>query len=350
MAKWLFGVGMPVHVVFSLGGAGSFQSVRPDSPTLAPCKTCMEKESQMNQTSQNPARASEQSPFFRSAAFRAAAFMIIAGAFFALVNVTTQFLTMRLGLSSPLVVFGQYLVALLLSLPWLIRVGLGAMKTRHLGHHLLRVLFAVLGVQAWVAGLAHVPIWQAIALIMTSPFFVTIGAKLFLGEQIGWHRLSATLIGFIGGMIILAPWSDAFSIHALWPVVAAIFWAATSVLTKSLTSQEPATTVTVYLLVLMTPINGLLALGSGFEVISGLMIVLIIGSGMLTMLAQFLIAKAYATADATYVQPFDHVKLPLNVLGGFLAFGFAPPGQLWLGAGLIVAASLYIIHREARSS
>ncbi|MCT4655703.1 MAG: DMT family transporter [Cohaesibacter sp.] len=299
----------------------------------------------MNQISQSAANAS----LLRSPAFLAAFFMILAGAFFALVNVTTQYLTMRLGLSSPVVVFGQYLVALILSLPWLMKVGLGAMKTAHPGLHSLRVLFAALGVQAWVAGLAHVPIWQAIALIMTSPFFVTLGAKLFLGETIGLHRVGATLVGFIGGMIILAPWSDAFTLHALWPVVAAIFWAATSVLTKQLTGKEAPETVTVYLLVLMTPINGILAWGGGFETPSGIMITLIIGSGLLTMLAQLLIAKAYAKADAAYVQPFDHLKLPLNVLGGWLAFGFAPPGQLWLGAALIVAASLYIIHREARS-
>ncbi len=275
--------------------------------------------------------------------------MISAGLFFALVNVITQYLTMRMGLSSPVVVFGQYLIALLISLPWLVRLGPAAMKTQHPGRHILRVLFAALGVQAWVAGLAHVPIWQAIALIMTSPFFVTLGAWIFLKEHVGIHRLAATLLGFVGGMIILAPWSDAFSLYALWPVLAAIFWAGTSLLTKTLTGKEAPETVTVYLLVMLTPINGFLALGSGIAMPSLFGIGLIIGSGMLIMMAQLLIARAYATADAAYVQPFDHVKLPFNVLGGWLIFGFAPPGQLWLGAAMIIAASLYILHRESKA-
>lgn len=277
--------------------------------------------------------------------------MIAAGASFALINVATQYLTMKAWLASPLVVFVQYFIALLMSLPWLMKTGLSSLRTEHPWLHIARVLCAVLGVQAWVAGLAHVPIWQAIALIMTSPFFVTLGAYIFLKENIGWHPLAATVCGFIGGMIILAPWSDSFTYHALWPVLAAALWAGTSLFTKQLTGKEAPESITVYLLLFMTPINGLLAFGASVDwsVLAPFSMALLLGSGILTMISQLLIAKAYASADAAYVQPFDHLKLPLNVLGGWLAFGFAPPGQLWLGAALIVGASLYILHREARS-
>lgn len=58
--------------------------------------------------------------------------------------------------------------------------------------------------------------------------------------------------------------------------------------------------------------------------------------------------QAYATADAAYVQPFDHLKLPFNVLAGFYVFGWVPGGNLWLGAALIIAASLFIAHRESQ--
>ena len=299
----------------------------------------------MNQISQ-PAAPSVG--LIRSGALWGALYMIIAGLAFALVNLSTQYLTMRLGVSSPMVAFGQYFVAFIFMLPWLFRVGLGAAHTRYVWRHVLRVLFAILGVQAWTAGLAHVPIWQAIALIMTSPFFVTLGAHLFLKETIGFHRLSATIVGFVGGMIILAPWADDFTFYALWPVLAAVFWAATSLMTKTLTNQESPESVTIYLLLLMTPVNGLLAVGGGLAMPSMTALALLVVSGFLVYLAQLLIARAYAVADAAYVQPFDHVKLAFNVLAGWIAFGFAPVGQFWLGAMLIVVASLYILHRETR--
>ena len=278
----------------------------------------------MNQISQT---ANPQLPLIRSGALLGAIYMICAGLSFALVNLATQYLTMRLGVASPFVAFGQYFAALLFSLPWLMKVGLKAVHTKAPGRHLLRVIFAVLGVQAWVAGLAYVPIWQGIALIMTSPFFVTLGAHLLLKEKIGIHRLAATVVGFLGGMIILAPWSDGFTIHALWPVVAAIFWAATSLMTKTLTDAEAPEAVTLYLLLFMTPFNGLMAAGSGFVVPDMTALGIIVLSGFFVLLSQWLITRAYSVADAAYVQPFDHVKLAFNVAVGWIAFGFAPVGN-----------------------
>ncbi|WP_316861123.1 DMT family transporter [uncultured Cohaesibacter sp.] len=300
----------------------------------------------MNQISQTSSDASL--PVMRSGALWGAIYMIVAGVAFALVNLSTQYLTMKLGVGSLVVAFGQYFVAFVCSLPWLFKVGLGAARTRQLGKHVLRVVFAVLGVQAWTAGLAYVPIWQAIALIMTSPFFVTLGAYLFLKERIGPHRLAATVIGFVGGMIILAPWSDDFSLYAFWPVLAAACWAATSLMTKTLTGDEAPEAVTIYLLLLMTPVNAVMLLGGELAMPSMLALGVLLVSGLLVYIAQLLIARAYAVADAAYVQPFDHIKMAFNVLAGWLAFGFAPVGIFWLGALLIVGASLYILHRETK--
>ena len=282
-------------------------------------------------------------------ALEAALYMVAAGAAFALVNIAVQTVTMRHGVSSTSVAFWQYFIAMLCGIPWIVRTGLSVLKTDNAGAHVLRVVFAAIGVQFWVAGLASVPIWQAIALIMTSPFFVTLGAGLLLGETVGPSRWMATIAGFAGGMIILAPWSDSFTSATLLPVAAAVFWAATSLMTKKLTRDESSKTVTLYMLLLLTPINaGLAASSGGFAVSGSWVFALIVAAGLMTMIAQFLIVRAYATADAAYVQPFDHLKLPLNVLAGWLVFGFVPGGNLWLGSALIVGASIYIAHREAR--
>lgn len=287
----------------------------------------------------------------QTSSVEAASLMVMAGICFAGVNTLTQYVTMRLGLASTTVAFWQYFAALLFGVPWLVKNGLTHLKTQNLKLHLLRVALASIGVQFWVAGLASVPIWQAIALVMTSPFFVTIGAALFLKENIGFHRWCATFIGFSGGMIILAPWSDAFSADAILPVVAAILWAGVSLITKRLTVSETPESITIYLLLLLTPINAALTLGNGGFIIQSELAIMMIGIlGILTMLAQFFIAKAYDRADASYIQPFDHLKLPLNILAGWLVFGFLPTGNLWIGAIMIVAASLYIVHRESKLS
>jgi S-adenosylmethionine uptake transporter len=66
------------------------------------------------------------------------------------------------------------------------------------------------------------------------------------------------------------------------------------------------------------------------------------------VLAQYFLTRAYTAADAAYVQPFDDLKLPLNVFAGWLVFGYAPTGYLWLGAALIFCASLFIMRNELR--
>ncbi len=286
-----------------------------------------------------------------------ATWMMLAGAGFACVNTVLQYLGMKLGLASTLATFLQYTIALLVMLPFLRTEGLRtAFRSENKISHISRIVVSVIGVQLWTYALAHVPIWQGIALLMTSPLFATIGSALFLREGISPARWAATFIGFIGAMMILAPWSDKFSYYALLPIGAAFFWSLASLLTKhSSNNNDSPETIVAYLLVLMFPIHLFffiaadLATGFVFPTGGVMLWVLVIGAGALTAFAQWAIAKAYSVADASYVQPFDNAKLPLNVLAGFIVFGYVPPGQLWLGSAIIIASVTFITHYEQKA-
>jgi len=275
---------------------------------------------------------------------RAAAIMTAAGIAFAGLNVALQWATMTAGAPPPAAAFWQYLIALLLTLPLILRGG--GLRTKHPLWHLLRVMLAAGGVQVWVMGLSVVPIWQAIALSMTSPFFVVAGAALLLRERVTAARLAATVAGFTGAMVILAPWSESFSAYSLLPVAAAALWAGTSLITKMLTRHEPASGITVYMLALLLPFNALAWGGIGFEMPPAEAWTALLVAGALTALAQYLLTAAYASADATYLQPFDDLKLPLNILLGWIVFAQAPGLGFWPGAALIVIASLSLMRRE----
>ncbi|MEZ5824408.1 MAG: DMT family transporter [Geminicoccaceae bacterium] len=274
--------------------------------------------------------------------------MIAAGALFAVVNIVVQWLAMRHGMASSSIAFWQYLLALAAVLPWILRCRLSDWRTSRPGLHLLRVLLAAAGVQFWISGLSEVPIWQAIALVMTSPFFVTAGAGLILREHVGPARWLAVIVGFAGGMIILAPWSERFTLAAIWPLLAAACWAGSSLVTKRLTGEEEADRVTLWLLLLLTPINALVALADGFALPPSGSWPLVASAGILTVLAQYALARAYERADASLLQPFDHLKLPMNVILGFVVFGFVPDGSMWPGAAIIIAASAFILRVESR--
>ncbi|MGR6839293.1 DMT family transporter [Aliivibrio wodanis] len=279
-----------------------------------------------------------------------ASWMLTAGLAFAIVNSIAQYVSMNFGLPSTMVALVQYGIALIVILPYLRTLGLrNSLRTEHFGMHALRVFLSVIGIQLWLWALAYpVPIWQGIALLMTSPLFATIGSGLFLKEKVGAARWCATLAGFAGAMIILEPWADSFTWATLLPVGAAFFWACYSLMVKKMSANDSPSTMVVYLLVLITPFNILLALPD-WQTPSGMNVwLLLFGAGVMTALAQWAIVKAYAVADASFVQPFDHAKLPLNVLAGWVVFGWAPPGRLWLGAAIIIASVAFITQWERR--
>ncbi|MHC6529654.1 DMT family transporter [Vibrio proteolyticus] len=281
-----------------------------------------------------------------------ASWMLTAGLAFAIVNSLTQIASIHYGLTSTTVAVIQYAVALIVILPYLRTLGIRhSLRTNHFPAHVFRVFLAVIGIQLWLWALAYpVPIWQGIALLMTSPLFATLGSGLFLKENVGPARWIATLTGFVGAMIILEPWSDDFSWAALLPVGAAFFWACYSLMVKKLSSYDSPSTMVVYLLILITPFNIFLAIPEWQTPQNATLWLVLIGTGVMTALAQWAIVKAYAVADASFVQPFDNAKLPLNVLAGWLVFSWVPPGRLWLGAAFIIGSVAFITQWEAKKS
>ncbi len=296
----------------------------------------------MNQTLQN------------NRAYLGALYMVLAGITFAVINAITFKVTASpdfggLGFAPQSDTFWQYGFALLISLPFLWRAGLLKFKTKQPIPHLIRVALSAAGLQAFVYALSKgVPVWQVVALTMTAPFFVLIGAKFFLKENVTANRWIASIIGFAGALIVTNPFSEQFNVYWLLPVISAVLWGGASLLTKYLSREESAETLTTWLLLLLTPINLFWAVGAGFQVPMGNVLWMIIIGGFLVFLAQFFLSKSYATADANFVQPFDDLKLISNVLVYGVFFGYWPSGVIWLGLALIMSGSLFLLWQETK--
>jgi S-adenosylmethionine uptake transporter len=287
-----------------------------------------------------------QNPSSTSRRIQGATFMILAGVTFAIINAITFVITAKLGLKPQSDTFWQYGIALVISLPFLLRQGFGSLKSQHPVAHIVRVAVSALGLLAFTTAIAKgVPVWQVVALTMTAPMFVLLGAALFLGETVPPSRWLAAVVGFCGALIVTNPWSEQFSIAWLLPVAAAVLWGAASLLTKYLTRDESAESLTVWLLLLLTPVNAVLSLGAGFELPSSHVFLWLLAGGALVCLAQYLMSRSYAAAEANFVQPFDDLKLISNVLVYGLLFGYWPSGLIWVGLAMIMAASAYLMWR-----
>ena len=127
---------------------------------------------------------------------KGAGFMVLSGIFFALANAVTWTVTYKLGFKAQSDAFWQYGLATVFSLPFILKNGLSSMKTQHPWLHISRILLSVLGVQAFTLAFASgMAPWHVIALVMTSPFFIMLGAAMFLGEKVGPNRWIAAAMG-----------------------------------------------------------------------------------------------------------------------------------------------------------
>jgi drug/metabolite transporter (DMT)-like permease len=294
--------------------------------------------------------------FTRNRAYMGALYMVLAGITFAIINAITYKVTAPadwggLGFSAKSDVFWQYAIALVVSLPFLWKSGQLSFKTNQPIPHIIRAVLSSAGLVAFTSAMAMgVPVWQVVALTMTAPFFVLIGARLFLNETVTPNRWIASALGFIGALIVTSPWSETFSIYWLLPILAALLWGAASLMTKYLSRTETPNTLTTWLLLLLTPINLVFAVEAGFQVPTGNILWFIVLGGFLVFVAQWLLSKSYATADANFVQPFDDLKLISNVLVYGLLFGYWPSGIIWLGLAMIMAASIFLLMQENRNN
>jgi drug/metabolite transporter (DMT)-like permease len=271
------------------------------------------------------------------------------------------------GMSSTGMAFWQYLIATVFVVPLIMRIGLKNLRTRHPFAHEVRAFVSALGVHVFVYGFATgMPIWQLVTLLATGPLFIALGSMVFLRERVTAIRIIASLVAFGGAILASQLGTDGFSPTILIPIVAAALWATTDILTKYLSREESPDTLTVSLLVLITPnhlaillISTVWAalfpaltpagLSTGFPFAlptgNGLWILLLLG--VLTAIAQYLLAAAYKRADAAYLQPFGDLKVPLSALLGWYFLNQVPGQWFWVGTALIIAASLLIFFAEA---
>jgi len=294
--------------------------------------------------------------------------MVIASLGFAATNVLQSVLPWQFGMSSTGMAFWQYLIASVLALPLILRIGVHNLRTTKPLAHEIRAFVSALGVHVFVYGFASgVPIWQMVTLLATGPLFIILGSTLFLGEKATTQRLAAALVGFAGAIIISGVGGEGLTWSTLVPIIAAALWATTDILTKYLARQgESPETMTVSLLVLMTPnhllillaVNALaylapavlpagVATGFPFALPTGNGLWLLLLLGALTAAAQYLLSIAYKVADATYLQPFGDLKVPLSGLLGWVFLSQVPSVLFWPGTVLILGASTFILWSES---
>lgn len=275
---------------------------------------------------------------------RSAVWAILAAVSFAFMMTSVRYMDGKFDAFQ--IVLVRALVGILLVIPLVSRFGIGALKTGRMPMHVVRTLFALFAMATLYYALADIAVAQAIALTFLIPLFTTIAAGLVLRESVGVHRWAATLVGFVGAMVIIRPGVIEINLPVLLVVLSSALyagaWSSVKILTRT---DSPAVTV-FWLNVLMVPLT---AIPVAFLWVTpdwsdALPLTVMALSGWS---AHFCQARAFEHSDASAVMPFDFLRLPLGAAFGYVLFAEFIDIWTWTGAVIIFAAGYYITRREA---
>ncbi len=244
------------------------------------------------------------------------------------------------------IAFFRNFFGLAFMMPWLARVGWGGLKTRRIGLYTLRGVIGLAAMLSFFWAITMLPLAQVTALSFTAPLFATILAVFVLSEVVRARRWAAILIGFVGVLIILRPGAQEVG----WPTLAVLFssllMATASVTIKILSRTEPTSAIVTYMVIYLTPMSLIPALFVWQTPSWSAMGWLVILGGVATTAHQCL-TRAFTVAEASAVMPYDFTRLLFAATIGYVFFDQIPDMWSGVGAAVIVAASVYVAHREA---
>ncbi len=245
------------------------------------------------------------------------------------------------------VAFFRNILAALMFMPLIIRMGPGILRSKQPKLHLARAGLGAMAMLSFFTALTLIPLAEVTALGFASPFFATLGAVFFLGERIKFHRTTALIVGFIGVMVVLRPGYVEISLGTVLILMSAGLIGTTAVIVKQLSATDTPEAIAIWMVVLQTPITFVAALfvwewptAETFGYLLGLAFAGTVGHLCWT--------RAMSIAEVSQLQPFEFAKLPFVALIGYFIFSETPSQWVWLGGAIIFLANAYITHREAR--
>jgi drug/metabolite transporter (DMT)-like permease len=226
--------------------------------------------------------------------------------------------------------------------------GRGILRTGFPVLQIGRGAAAALSATFFIVGLNFVALADAVSVTFVAPLVVTIMAALLLGERVGLHRWTATIIGLLGTLVVIRPGFASFHPGLLLPLIAAMLFAIRQIISRHIGVRDRTETTLAY-----TALTAFLMLSVVqpfiWQPITSLKLIAILASmSLMAALGEFLVIRALEIGQAVFVSPLHYTIIIWASLYGYLLFGQFPDIWTWVGSFVIMASGLYIFHRERK--
>ncbi|MGP6089254.1 DMT family transporter [Antarctobacter jejuensis] len=216
--------------------------------------------------------------------------------------------------------------------------------TRRLSLHLVRALLLLIASTSMFVAIAYVPLSQATVIQFLSPVVVTLLSVVFLGERIGWRRITALCLGFCGVLVVVGPEagrSEGLSLIWLLPLLSAFGSAGYVLMTRRLSAPDEVAPA-----MALMPVICFLALAPAQAVfwspIALTDIAILALMGLTGTVAHVCIQLGMQAAPASVLSPFLYSQVIVASLWGIVFFDDPMSAGFFLGAALIIGAGLTI--------
>jgi drug/metabolite transporter (DMT)-like permease len=222
----------------------------------------------------------------------------------------------------------------------------------------LRSVAEIFATLTFLTALLHMQLANLSAIMQALPLAVTLAAALVFGDRIGWRRMSAIVVGFVGVMIIIRPGTEAFDIWSLMGVASVICVVVRDLSVRRLGSHVPSVIVALGAAVMVAVMGlGLSLLSTegmgrlfdgltGWQALSTVQLAQIVAAGAFVIVGYLCAVTAMRWGDIGVVAPFRYTSLLWAILLGFAAFGQLPDGWTVVGSVIVVASGVYTLLRE----
>jgi drug/metabolite transporter (DMT)-like permease len=211
---------------------------------------------------------------------------------------------------------------------------------------LIRALAEMAGTYFFLTALFHMPFANLAAIMQSLPLTVTLVGALFLGEAVGWRRLAAILVGFVGVLLIVKPGPDSFTIDAAYGLATVGCVTIRDIVSRMISPATPSLLVAT---VSALGVTLFAAVGSVFvewQPFTG-HVAFHLGGAMLFLIFGYLFSvAAVRIGDLGFVAPFRYTGLVVALVVGVVVFNTFPDPLTLLGAGVVVATGLFTLYRE----
>ena len=214
---------------------------------------------------------------------------------------------------------------------------------------LLRVAAEVGAAFFIVTALFNMELANMTAILQILPLTIPLAAFIFLGEPLGWRRLLAIFIGFLGMLFIVKPGSDGFNVYSLFCLAAVICVTIRDLTARSLGAKLSSQEMSLFAAIGVFGAASVAMMFEPWVAISLTSWAALCGSSLTILLGYLVSVYAIRTGDVSFTAQFRYIGLIAALILGYVFFGEWPDRLALMGAVIIVGTGAFTLYRQQAS-